>query len=271
MSRAFPLPSRRAAKGPAGRARSPPNPLGKCRREAPSPLRKPRIHATFLPPFSTRAGGLKDEGHCRTRSTVEVTRPRPPRGRAPQHHSDPRQCADQGGQIEARLQGNRPRPRGHRDHRGRGRPRRLDHRPRAHVLRDRAQAARGRADRARSLGRPGRAGDPRRTLPLYAADAAGERLPRSCGRRDDAHVQAPGRRPQAPDRQDPVRDLDRGNALLSQRHLSPHRRHQQGAHAAGGGDRRAPPGAIRARAAGGRRAACRASSSRARPWARCSA
>ena len=61
-----------------------------------------------------------------------------------------------------------------------------------------------------------------------------------------------GSRPQATDRQDPVRDLDRGNALLSQRYLPSHRRHQQGAHAAGGGDRRAPPCAIRAGAAGGR-------------------
>ena len=167
--------------GHAG-TRSPPNPLGKCRREAPSPLRKPRIQATFLPPFSTRAGGLKDEGHRRTRGAVEVTRPRPPRGRTPQHHSNSRECADQGGQIEARLQGNRPRPGGHGDHRGGGWPWRRDHGPRAHVLRNRAQAPRGGADRARGLGRPGGAGDPRRTLPLYAADAARERLPRSCGR-----------------------------------------------------------------------------------------
>ena len=29
-------------------------------------------------------------------------------------------------------------------------------------------------------------------------------------------------RPEGTDRQDPVRDLDRGNALLSERHLSPH-------------------------------------------------
>ena len=36
-----------------------------------------------------------------------------------------------------------------------------------------------------------------------------------------------GGRSQAPDRQDPVRHLDRGDALLSQRHLSAHRRHRQ--------------------------------------------
>ena len=38
-----------------------------------------------------------------------------------------------------------------------------------------------------------------------------------------------GRRPQAADRQDPVRDLDRGDALLPQRHLSARRRHRQDA------------------------------------------
>ena len=47
-------------------------------------------------------------------------------------------------------------------------------------------------------------------------------------------------RPQAADRQDPVRHLDRGNPLLSQRHLSPHRRHRADANAARGRDRRPP-------------------------------
>ena len=242
----LPRSQRKGSPGPR------PNPLGNCRRPAPSPLRKTRARATFLPlfGFSTRAGGLKNESHRRTRSAAEVARPCPPRGRAAQHHSNSRQRVDQGGEIEAHLQSDRPRCRGHRVDPRRGRPHRLNHGTGAHVLRDRAQAPRGCADRGRSLGRPRRAGDPRRPLPLHFADAARERLSRSRRRRDDAHVQTRGRRPQAPHRQDPIRDLDRGDALLSQRHLSPHRRHRQGAHAARRGDRRPSPGAVRAAVAG---------------------
>src|SRR5262249_42733837 len=58
--------------------------------------------------FSTRAGGLKNESHRRTRSAVEVARPCPPRGRTAQHHSNSRQRVDQGGEIEAHLQSDRP-------------------------------------------------------------------------------------------------------------------------------------------------------------------
>ena len=72
-----------------------------------------------------------------------------------------------------------------------------------------------------------RAGRSRFTL----ADAAGERFSRSRAGRDDAQIHAQGRRPQAPDRQDPVRHLDRGDALLSQRHLSARRRLRQSADA----------------------------------------
>src|SRR5262249_15145751 len=214
------------------------------------PCEKRRHAPPSLPLWglSTRAGGLKNESHRRTRSAVEVARPCPSRGRAAQHHSDPRQRVDQGGEIEAHLQGDRPRCRGHRNDLRRGRPRRLDHGAGTHVLRDRAQAPRGCAGRDRSLWRPRGAGDPRRPLPLHLADAARERLSRSRGGRDDAHVQARGRRPQAADRQDPIRDLDRGDALLSQRHLSAHRRRRQGAHAARSRDRRASPGAVRAAA-----------------------
>ena len=149
--------------------------------------------------------------------------------------------------------------------RGRSRARRLDHGAGAHVLRDRAQAARGLAGGAGGLRRPRRAGDPRRPLALHAADAAGERFPRSRRRRHDAQVHARGRRPQAADRQDPVRDLDRGDALLPQRHLSAHRRFRK--------DRDACARS-RPTATGWRRpscrcrpapAACRASSCRARP------
>ena len=135
--------------------------------------------------------------------------------------------------------------------RGRGLAGRLDHRARAYVLRDRAQAARGLAGRAGILQRPRRAGDPRRALALHAADPAGERLPRSRRRRHDAQVHARRVRLEAPDRQDPVRDLDRGDALLSQRHLSACRGRGKVADPARGGDRRPPAGADRPAGAGG--------------------
>ena len=155
--------------------------------------------------------------------------------------------------LEAQPEGHRPRSRSDRHDRGRGRARRIDHGSGAHVLRHRAQAARRRADRAGIVRRPRRAGDPRRPLALHAADAAGERLSRSRRRRDDAQVHAQGRRPQAADRQDPVRHLDRGDPLLSQRHLSARRRRRQGADAARGRHRRPPPGADGARTAERRR------------------
>ena len=49
----------------------------------------------FGPPgFSiSGSGGYCNEGHRRTRATPEIAGPRPSRGRAPQHHSDPRQRA----------------------------------------------------------------------------------------------------------------------------------------------------------------------------------
>ena len=113
--------------------------------------------------------------------------------------------------------------------------------------------------------RPRRAGDPRRPLALHPADPAGERFPRSRRRRHDAQVHARRGRPEAPDRQDPVRDLDRRDALLSQRHLSARRRR---------GENRRPCARSRPTATGSRRSncrcrpappACRASSCRARP------
>ena len=198
---------------------------------------------------------MRDEGHGRTRRTAQVARTRPPCGRAAQYDSNSRQCAGAGGSCQARVQGHRPRPRSHRIDRRRGRARRRDHGAGPHVLRDRAQAPGGRAGRARSHGRPRHARDPRRSFALHAADAAGERFSRPrCGR-DDPQLQARGRRPQAPHRQDPVRDLDRGDALLPQRHLSAHRRQRQSADAARGRHRRP----------------CQASSCPARPWAKCSA
>ena len=94
-----------------------------------------------------------------------------------------------------------------------------------------------------------RAGRSRFTLQTLA----GKRFSRSRAGRDDAQIHAQGRRPQAADRQDPVRHLDRGDALLPQRHLSARRRRRQGADAARGGDRRPSAGADGARIAEGRR------------------
>ena len=111
---------------------------------------------------------------------------------------------------------------------GRNRDRGLHHRAGAHVLRHRAQAARWLADRAGSRRRPRRAGDPRRPLALHAADPAGERFPGSRRRRHVALVLARRQGRQAADRPHPVRDLDRRDALLSQRHLSARRGHGQG-------------------------------------------
>ena len=76
-------------------------------------------------------------------------------------------------------------------------------------------------------------------------------------------------RPEAPDRQDALCHLHRGDALLPQRHLSAPGGPGQAGDAARRGDRRPPPGAGRAAAAEGRRAACRASSCRARRCTSC--
>ena len=74
----------------------------------------------------------------------------------------------------------------------------------------------------------------------------------------------PGGGAQAPDREYPVRDFDRGDAVLPERHLPPHRRRRRGADAARGRDRRPSPGARRNSGAGRIRRHARASSSRAR-------
>ena len=124
-----------------------------------------------------------------------------------------------------RAEGDRPR------HRGRRRRSPPTSRSRgattvpAHVhLRHRPQAARRRAGLARDDRRDGPDADPLRPLALHAAGPARERFPRPRRRRAAAPLHARRRRPEAPDREDPVRDLDRGDALLSERHLSPHDR-----------------------------------------------
>ena len=59
-------------------------------------------------------------------------------------------------------------------------------------------------------------------------------------------------RPDPPDRQDPLRDLHRGDALLPERPLPSHRQRGRSDQAARGGHRRPPPGARRDAGAGGR-------------------
>ena len=125
--------------------------------------------------------------------------------------------------------------------------RRRHHCASAHVLRHRAQAAGGRRRFAGGRRRQGHAGDPGRPRPLPAADAAGIRLSRPHRRRVRPPLRAQRLRPQAAGRQDPVRHLDRGDALLSQRHLSPHRVGRGRRDAAGGRHRRPSPRPDRAR------------------------
>ena len=104
----------------------------------------------------------------------------------------------------------------------------------------------GTGDRAVLTIRAGRSRFTLQTLPEsdFPDLAAGDMTP---------FVQARRRRAQAADRQDAVRDFDRGDALLSERHLSARRGHRQERHAARGGDRRPSPGAMRIAAAGRRR------------------
>ena len=68
-------------------------------------------------------------------------------------------------------------------------------------------------------------------------------------RRHDAFVHACRRRSQTADRQDPVRDLDGRDPLLSQRHLPARRGHREKPDAARGGNRRPSPGTGRVAAA----------------------
>ena len=113
-----------------------------------------------------------------------------------------------------------------------------DHRFRPHLVRYRPQAARGQPGRARRRRRPD--DDQRRPLPLQPADAAARRFPGDRRGRAADPVRAAGGDAAADHRQDEVRDLDRGDALLSQRHLPP-RLGRSAAGAEGGGDRRPPP------------------------------
>ena len=177
-----------------------------------------------------------EAGH-RARSPVEVAWPRAERGRAADHDSDPVQRQARGERWRAWPDRDRSRPFGGRNHRGRGDPAGRHHSARAHLVRRRAQAARRSAggDRAQRDGQRDhpaqRPGDLRSALP------ARRRVPDHGRRRSRAPLRPACRGAQEADRPHPVRDLDRGDPLLSERHLLPcagrrrrtpaHRRHRR--------------------------------------------
>ena len=109
-----------------------------------------------------------------------------------------------------------------------------------HLVRDRPQAAGGqpgRADRRR-----GADAGQCRPRPLHPVDPAARRFPGDRRGRSADRLRAAGGDPPPDHRQDPLRHLDRGDALLSERHLPPRLR-RGAAGAEGGRDRRPPPGA----------------------------
>ena len=89
----------------------------------------------------------------------------------------------------------------------------------------------------------------RRPLALQPVDPAARRFPGDCRGRAADPLRASRGDPAPDHRQDPLRDLDRGDALLSDGHLPPRRRRP----AARRGDRRPPPRAGHRRQARRRR------------------
>ncbi len=146
---------------------------------------------------------------------------------------------------EPRNEGDRPRSGSDRGDGGQGRAGRRDHGSGAPALRHRPQAARRRrSDAEDRRGRQLDVGD-LGPLELPAAVPAAVGFPGTHRRILLAHLPARIGGAEAADRQDAVRDLDRGDALLSQRHLPAHARGGRQAEAALGGDRRPPAGARR--------------------------
>ena len=165
---------------------------------------------------------MSDEGDDRTGDPPEEPRPRPVGRRAPQHHPDPVQRADRGARRRlAPADGHRPRPPGRRKRARQRHPGRRDHGFGAHLVRHRPQAARGQPGRDHRRRRQD-AGQCR-PRPLQPVDAAARRFPGDRrGRAADA-VRAARRDPSPDHRQDPLRHLERGDALLSDGHLPPPR------------------------------------------------
>ena len=138
-------------------------------------------------------------------------------------------------------QGDRSRHRGDGDHSGRYHRGRLDDGAGLHDLRHRPQTAGRRPGLARDDRRYRPDADPLGPLALHAAGAAGKRFPGSRRRRAAAPLHPAGDRSQAPYREDAIRDLHRGDALLPQRHLPSHHRCGRHHHAPRGRDRRSSP------------------------------
>ena len=139
-----------------------------------------------------------------------------------------------------------------------------------HPARHRAQAARRRRGRDQARRREGAADAHLGPVALRAADAAAGGFSRSRRRASSTHkFEIGAQRPEAPDRQDALCHLHRGDALLPQRHLSAHATPRQGRRPCA----RSPPTAIawRRPSCRCRRAprACPASSCRARPCTSC--
>ena len=110
----------------------------------------------------------------------------------------------------------------------------------------------------------------RRPLALHAAvPAASPTFPDLTAGELPHRFRCPAADAEAADRQDAVRDLDRGDALLPQRHLPARDRVRRRTRAARRGDRRPSPGPRRDAGARPAPTACRASSFRARPSASC--
>ncbi len=179
---------------------------------------------------------LCDESHRRARGASQVARPRPPGRGAAQHHSDPVERAPARRGFGLAAEGDRPRHRGDGEHRRRRAGSRRDHGSGARALRHRAQAAR------RRTGLPGdrrrRPDDhPLGPLALRARRPAGGGFPGSRHGRDAARLRDRRRRPEAPDRQDAIRDLDRGDALLPERHIPARARSGRRTGPARGGER----------------------------------
>ena len=184
-------------------------------------MRSPRRTA-----FPAIERGSRHEGHRRARRAPEIARPRAPRGRAAQHHSDPRQRADprrEGASsrfkatdldlevietIPAEVVAGRRPPRFRRT---------CSTTSCASCPRARRSCSKPPATAPSLTIRAGRSRFTLQTLPEsdFPDLAAGDMTHK---------FSLAAERPQAPDRQDAVRDLDRGDALLSQRHLSAHRR-----------------------------------------------
>ncbi len=159
----------------------------------------------------------------------------------------PMSCSHRQERAEAHR--HRPRHGAGRDGALQGQGRRRHHGAGAYVPRYRAQAARGLRYRAGARRRAGTARHHLRPRAVLAANAARRRFPGAQRRRSRPQLHAFRRRAEAPDRQDALRHLDRGDPLLSERHLSPRRAERRQAGAAGGRHRRAPARPGRAAAA----------------------